>query len=311
MTLVKDVIPKSEEGITMSKLCGALATDGTIYKQEKLWNGYKASSYYFELTDEWKDNVELIQKWVKALIDKEGSVGLHKGSLRYRIGSKVLVEYLHSLGFPYGEKTYNISVPNAILSLPREYKLAFVGSAIIFDGSVKLDGTIEFSSVSKQFRDQMVSILKKEKIHLHQFKMRSTKWSDSLKYGFSSRSFNFFMSLLEGPKKEKLELIRIGRRLSLSDLLKLFPEQEHSKLPFLKAIYKQIEATGSSIHFQELKRKIEEKHKITFHRNSLLVYLNLLVKSKLIKRNSIGWYSLNDNLKIPQHVALIPDGKTV
>ena len=291
MVLENGFIPESKKGIVMSKLCGALATDGTIYKQEKLWNGYKATSYYFELTDEWEDSVKLVQKWVKSLIGKDGSITPNTNSFRYRIGSKLLLEQFHSLGFPYGKKASIVSIPKQILSLPREYRLAFVGAAIIFDGTVKLDGTIEFSSISKKLRDQIVSILREEKIHVWEFEKQFTKWSKNMKYGFSSRSFDFFINLLEGPKKNKLKVIRYGKKLSFQDLLKLFPQQEHSKLPFLKIILDQIK-DGSTIYFRKLKQSIEEKYNISFHRNTLSVYLNLLTKSRIIKRISNGLYKI-------------------
>ncbi len=295
MPLIEGTIPQSKEGIMISKICGALATDGSFYKKEKLWNGYKATSYYFELTDEWKENVELVKDWIKSLIGKEGSIKPNTGSFRYRLGSKYLVEYLHSLGFPYGEKSSIVTIPKLVLQLPRKYQLSFVSSAIMYDGTVKLDGTVEFTTISKKFRNEMVSILRKEKIHIYAFEKRFDRWSTNLRYGFSSRSFDFFMNLLEGPKRRKLELIRIGAKLSLEELLKLFPEQEHSKLPFIRILYEEIRPCVKPINFQNLKAIIESKYKTPFHRNTLIAYLNILVKSELIKRISKGWYKFEES----------------
>jgi hypothetical protein len=304
------IIPNNQDGILISKLCGALASDGTIYKQDKIWNEYPETSYYFELADEWKESVALVSEWIEKIINKKGAIKPYRGSFRYRIGSKKLVSYLHSLGFSYGCKAKTVSIPKEVLSKEREFQLAFITGVLIFDGTVKMNGTTEFCTISKKLRDQMVEILKKENIHLWTFKTKMTKWSSGWKYGFSSRSFDFFMRMLEGPKLKKLILIRKGQKLSIKELHSLFPLREWSKIPFIKEIYKQIKSVSpNSIHYKNLSNNISEKYKVKFNRNTLLNYLNLLVKSEVIKRSSRGWYKLPDNIQVPNHLGIIIDGK--
>jgi hypothetical protein len=285
LAVIDSKIPNNELGLAICRLCGALATDGTIYRHDKVWNGYYRSSYYFELTDEYKENVEIIANLVKQILGKEGSIKPNKGSFRFRIGSKKLVEYFNSIGFPLGDKTSKIFIPNSIFLLDRKFKLAFISGALMFDGSVKLDGTLEFSTISKKFRDQIINILKNENIHIYKFQRRCTKWSSTMKYGFSSRSFAFFREILEGPKSKRLELIKYGMKLSFEDLLKLFPERKHSKIPFLREIYFELKKEfPKSLEFKGIKNRIEKKYNIKIHRNALSIYLNILVKSNLIKR---------------------------
>ena len=101
------------------------------------------------------------------------------------------------------------------------------------------------------------------------------------------------MKILEGPKKTKLQLIRNGKNMSIEELLKLFPIQEQSRIPFIKEIYEQLKlAFSNSLSFRTLMDNITKKYKTKFHRNTLLVYLNLLVKSEIIKRTLRGRYEI-------------------
>jgi len=289
--LENGIIPENDIGATICKLCGAISTDGTIYKQNKIWNNYPISSYYFEITDEWYENILLVSEWIFKLINKKGSIKPYKGAYRFRIGNKALVKYLVSLGIPYGQKCETISIPNKIFMMDNDFLLAFITSAIMFDGTVKLDGTIEFSTISKKLRDQIVKILKMNNVKVKKFKQKFERWSDKWKYGFYSKSFDFFLDILEGPKKEKLNLIRRGKEMNLKELLNLFPERAQSKGPILKEIYNQI-LHNDGISFKKLKRNIEKILKIKVHRNTILLYLNLLVKSKIMIRTKRGCYKI-------------------
>lgn len=284
------LIPDGKTGITISKLCGALATDGTIYKQRKLWNGYSACSYYFELADGWLDNVNFVSKWINEITNKKGSIKPHKGSFRFRIGNKSLVSYFHSLGFPYGEKCRTVKIPEEI-NKNKEFQRAFISSALMFDGTVKLDGTIEFSTTSKKLFDKMVSILREEDVSIKTYKRRFTRWSSNFKYIFYSKSFSYFLNILEGPKKAKLEIIRGNRIASIEELVNFFSVKTQSKAPVLIELYEKIKKSyPNAISFKLLKSYIENKYDVKFHRNTISLYLNLLVRCKIVKRNENGWY---------------------
>jgi len=288
---ILSTIPTGEEGVVISKLCGALATDGTIYMQKKMWNGYQAHSYYFELADEWLDNVILVSRWINKICGKCGSINPYKGSFRFRVGNKKLVLYLHGLGFPYGEKCGIVEIPKEILNKGKKYKLSFVSAALMFDGSIKLDGTIEFTTVSKKLRDQMVSILNENNIKVKRFKTRITRWSKNWKYGFYSKSFGFFIEILEGPKKSKLEIIRDSKKVSIEGLLYLFPLRSQAKAPVLKELYEKIkEIYPNYVSFKSLKEHVENKYKVKLHRNTISLYLNLLVRCNIINRKNRRWY---------------------
>lgn len=294
MDLKNGVVPERKIGITISKLCAALITDGTIYKQNKMWNGYPGTSYYFELADSWFENVSMVRTWIKILIGKEGSIRPFKGCYRYRIGSKKLVEYLHGLGIPYGKKSKIVSIPNQILNKNIEFNNAFIGCAILFDGTVKLDGTIEFTTTSKKLFNQIIEILKQQDVKVKTYKQRFERFSNSWKYIFYSKSFDFFMKILEGPKLEKLLLTRNGISLSINRIFELFPQQPHSKAPILKEILTILAETyPKPIEFCKLKNKIEHKYNQTFHRNTILLYLNILFKAEIIQRISRGWYRID------------------
>jgi hypothetical protein len=284
-------LPKGEKGILVSRICGAVITDGLIYKQEKFWGKYLEKSYYLEIADEWKENIDLVSKWIEELINKKGSVRPYKGCWRYRPGNREFVEYLHSLGIPYGRKSSIVTIPKEILKSNDRYQIEFISTTIMFDGSIKLDGTIEFVTKSKKLRDQIVRILKRKKVRARTFKQRIDRWSSGWKYGFCSRSFDFFMKILKGPKRDKLILIRKGKKMSIDELLRLFPYRENSKIPFIEEIYSNLKKVyPGALCFRCLMRDITSKYKISFHRNTLLEYLNLLVKSKIIERVDKGWY---------------------
>jgi len=294
MVLTKGSVPSNKSGIIISKLCGALATDGTIYKQDKLWNGYKETSYYFELADYWLENVLIVKKLVKSLIGKEGSIRPLRGCYRYRIGSKILVEYLHSLGFPYGKKARTVSIPKEILSKDAEFKNAFVCSAIMFDGSVKLDGTVEFTSASRKMFKQMVEILSKQKVAVKTYKRKFTRFSDADKYIFYSKSFEFFIRNLDGPKLQKLILVRRGMKLSINMVYGIFPIQPHSKIPIMKEVVETlVKRHPLGYSFYEIMGYLESKYNQKIHRNTLILYLNILLKSRIIKRISRGCYTID------------------
>ncbi|MFH0929259.1 MAG: hypothetical protein V1818_02795 [Candidatus Aenigmatarchaeota archaeon] len=295
-SLTNSKIHEGNIGITICKLCGALATDGTIYRQKKMWNGHHYYSSYFELTDEWFENVKLISEWVKEITGKKGSIKPLKGGFRFRIGNKHLIPYLHSLGFPYGKKGSIVRIPEEIMKGGNKYKISFVSSALIFDGSVKLDGTIEFTSISKKLRDQMVYILKENKLRVKLFKRKFERWSKRWKYGFYSKSFGFFLKNLEGPKKTKLEIIRGNRKTDIEELIKLFPVRANAKAPILKELYSKLRGSyPENLNFRELKTYIEKKYNVKMHRNTILLYLHILVKSGIMKRTKIGWYLFEGN----------------
>ncbi len=284
------VIPEGKIGLTISKLCGALATDGTIYRQRKMWNGYKANSYYFELTDEWFDNVKFVSKWISEIANKSGSIKPSKGSFRFRIGNKNLVLYLHSLGFPLGEKSSIVSVPKEIYK-NKNFQRAFISSALMFDGTVKLDGTIEFTTISKSLFNGIINILREDGVKVKTYRRRFTRWSKSLKYVFYSKAFSYFSNILEGPKKTKLEIIRGDKKISIEELLCLFPSRPQSKVPILKELYESVKNSyPQALSFKLLKDGIESKCNVKLHRNTISLYLNLLVRCKILKRNKNRWY---------------------
>ncbi|MDI6825854.1 MAG: hypothetical protein QMD36_01510 [Candidatus Aenigmarchaeota archaeon] len=196
------IIPENNIGMTICKLCGALAADGTIYKQNKFWNNYPVSSYYFEITDEWYDNVLLVSEWVFKLLGRKGSIKPHKGGFRFRIGSRILVEYLVSLGQPYGKKSETVFIPNKIFMMGNDFLLAYITGVLMFDGTVKLDGTIEFSTISKKLRDQIVAVLKMNSVKIKTFKLKFERWSNKWKYGFTANHSIFFLAFLKARRKK-------------------------------------------------------------------------------------------------------------
>lgn len=282
-------IPSDGSGVLVGKILGSLVSDGCIYR--RYLKKYPTPSKYFELTDEWKESVKLVSDWVEQLTGLKGSISPHKGGWRYRLGSRDLVDYLHSLDVPYGEKSSTIEVPSQILDGGERLMLPFMTAVFIFDGTVKLDGTFEFCTNSQALRDQISSFLKKENLHVWEFEKPHERWSNRTKYGFSSRSHEFFLKILEGPKKTKLEIIRNGRKASFQELSALFPRRSWSRAPCLEEAYVYVgSASPSKLKFNDIKRHIENKHGLSMHRNTLTCYLNLLVKSGLVRREN-GLYS--------------------
>lgn len=164
----------------LAEICGIHAGDGYMRK--------RGNSYEFELGGDF-DEKEYYDTHVVPLFENYFNIKIKaqyfktKGTYGFRICKKEIVETLHSCGFPFGKKTYKVSVPKQILeSNDLEIIYRFIRGVFDTDGTLsfkKRNGsgykvflikrhtspTISFVSSSKSLRDGVAKLLSKTGFH--------------------------------------------------------------------------------------------------------------------------------------------------
>lgn len=273
-----------------------IISDGTIYKLEKVWKGRKNYSYYIELADEWLENVKAFSSWIESLTQRKGNISFFRGCFRYRIGLKKLVKELNKIGIPYGRKSKIIKIPPFVYKEGKKCLENTIGAILTFDGTVKIDGCVEFSTVSFKLFKQIIKFLEENKVNFSIFSYKITRFSDSTKYGFYSRDFQFFQKILFGEKKKRLKFIMKGKNMSIKELMHMFPVRKTHKARYLIEIYQFLKKENTPKPKREIRRYIEEKYKTKISRNTIGNYLKLLINSHLIRRIKRGWYIWEERL---------------
>jgi transcriptional regulator with XRE-family HTH domain len=143
----------------LAKIIGAFAADGNFdYPDRIRWE------------DEYKEQLEALSKWLEAsfgikLKIKPSKRGKNSFTAGFR--NKIFSRYLEIFfGFYPIDKRYIVDEPKLIKEQSLKIRKAFAAGALMFDGSVNLDGSVRFSSISKGFRDSVAEILLKDGIKL-------------------------------------------------------------------------------------------------------------------------------------------------
>ena len=120
----------------LAEVCGIHAGDGYMRK--------RGNSYEFEISGGF-DEKEYYDSWVVPLFEKVFDIKIKpqyfktKGTYGFRCCKKEVVERLHACGFPYGKKTFTVSVPKQILE-SRNLDIIYRFIRGVFD----TDGTLAF-----------------------------------------------------------------------------------------------------------------------------------------------------------------------
>ncbi len=127
-------------------LLGLLSTDGHIQAISKRWS-YRVMFYTSE-----KEEKDLILSLTYRLFKYKASVRTRKTGFSKRpnyeiyLSSKKIADYLHSLGIPFGAKSYNLEVPRIISTKTGNNFWHYLRG--VFDG----DGSIIFSGSNNVFK---------------------------------------------------------------------------------------------------------------------------------------------------------------
>jgi len=256
-----------EINMTLAKILGAFAADGNYYPPDMLrWE------------EEYKEQLELLSEW----FDKSFGIKLKikpsnrmRNSFTIKFRNKIVGRYLQ-IFFSYkpSNKIYSVDEPSLIKQQTLDIRRAFASGALMFDGSVNLDGTVSFSVASKSFRDSVVEILKKDGLVLSiSKKPNKNNWSfcTSRKLSLSHLNKIKLYFCLRTKKRQIIEFYLGNLKPDLNDLEKLFPKIKSEITPpkLLKFLNK-----AQNIYDLMISTRLS--------RQTLLRYLRVLEQSELI-----------------------------
>jgi len=176
----------------LAKILGAFAADGNFNRPDMLrWE------------DEYEEQLKVLAKWFKHSFGIKLKIRPSKrkrNSFITQITNKIIGRYFEVFfDFHPEDKRYTVNEPMLIKIQPLKIRKAFAAGALMFDGSVNLDGTVSFSSTSKKFRDSILEILLKDGIKVSISKQPHSKFSGSDKWSFIS-----------SQKLDKSQLIKLS-----------------------------------------------------------------------------------------------------
>lgn len=204
--------------------------------------------YNFELSDEYKDNVEIFIKWMKKEFDvKPNRFEKRRNAWRVIFSNKILARYL-MIFFKVkpGPKAYSAFEPNLIKKSNLKIQKAFAKGVLMFDGCITKEKKISFGTVSRNLFTSIKQIWEK----------------DNIKFGksISERRYS------HNPKKNYI-LFTLSTTLKnqKEKLLKYF-EPDTQKWKLLNWLYGNLNhtpvlKTNSSLSFEKI-MKILQKVKI-------------------------------------------------
>lgn len=153
-------------------LAGAHAADGNLSRKG-----------VFLIGDENKNNIEIIANLIKKefkffpKIKQKNNENVYLIAFRNKIFYTFLKE---NFNFPLGPKTYTVEMPK-IIKGNYMWEKSFVAGAMTFESSVNMNKSIVFSVTSKKFRDDIASILNKNRINI--------KISEQIKLGNRKKQY--------------------------------------------------------------------------------------------------------------------------
>ena len=258
---------------TFCKLAGAHAADGHIGK-----------IYRVDIIDHYQYAVECYAKWTCDLF----GIGLKvqkdkkKDAWLVQYQSKIISRYLNVFfGFPVGRKTYTVSEPEIIKNSRQDFRRAFALGVMTFEGSVNIDGRVKMSVKSKDFRDSVSDIMKRDGL----------KVSDGFSCGKYTLSSNRAITKEDRAKWSKYfeegttkwqKITMNGDLKSIYDnptLNKIIDKISNVKIFDARWLYGELVKENVKLHFEHFR-----------------AYLDLLIKYgkiKRIKRTLFDGFSLN------------------
>ncbi len=137
-----------------------------IKKLHNLTNLRVQAHYNIELTDEYKDNVEAFNEWMKETFAVlPTNFGKRGNAWRTIFSNKIIAKYLmYFFEAVPGFKTYTAYEPSRIRKAPIEFRKSFARGVLMFDGCVTKGGKITFSSKSQKLASAIKEIWAEDNI---------------------------------------------------------------------------------------------------------------------------------------------------
>ncbi len=240
-------------------------------------------SYKIEFADFDRSSLHYLRKLILKLFGYQIKIKPMKGKNGYYVhfSNKIIGRYFKNIfNFPIGKKSNTVDAPKLIKNASFPIRKAFVRGMIQFDGSVKRNGRVVFSTNSRHLMNFFLNTIKNDSL-------KGTVWTRKNRkkeLAFESRpSKKWLTYFIEGtPKYQRLYGYLYGfkgKAKSIDEVIKIFdkifPANNRSTLSFGKLI-----RTAS-----KLKKftRYQISNKLGIGYKSLSVMLDILEKAKIIK----------------------------
>lgn len=283
-------------------LAGAHAADGHLSKRGVFYIG-----------DEDKNNIKIIANLIKKEFGFLPSINKRRNENEYVIQfmSKRFYTFFNEyFNFPLGPKTYTIRVPDVIKG-NKTLEKAFVAGAMTFESSVNTNRSIIISVTSQRFRDDIASILSKDRIKIktsqqikqgNRKKQYTIRTSEDLIHQELDKWLNYY---IRGSEKwfKILDLSNgfFGKPQNIQDakiaLKSTYYKGRKVKTYDLIEIIKNLNQTDTKYLYKKLR----------IGKTTLMKYLKLLNRSNIIKKNKTPLKLNLDNLSKNTHITLADD----
>ncbi|MBI2136604.1 hypothetical protein HYU06_06040 [Candidatus Woesearchaeota archaeon] len=290
--LTKPVVAVKTISVELAEFIGAFAADGYFCGS--------SNDYYIKITEGYEASIKCLQDKIYGLFSFNGRITYSEKEHCWNlwIKNRVITRYFEMIfGFSPGRKAATVSMPDIIKRSPFLIRKAFVRGAFTFDGCVKTTGNIAFTTMSSQLMQDIIKVLKKDKIS---FKITYNKSKYAMCLESSSGRDKRLLKrwkdyFLEGTSKHKKTLFFLGelKIVDFNALEKLFPLHHHNRVRF-REIYnaiKHLKKAEINEIIEELKiKKINVAATTLYKYIYILSMANLIGKEiKTIKTNKNGY----------------------
>ncbi|MEK6904320.1 MAG: hypothetical protein AABW87_01880 [Nanoarchaeota archaeon] len=211
-----------------------------------IYPAYKIQLHYtIELTDEYKDSVESFNKWMESEFGvKPNSFNKRREKKAWRTiySNKIISRYLTTFfGMNPGPKAYTVKEPLIIEKSSLLIRRAFALGVLMFDGCVKKEGCISFSTRSKNLSNSIRDIFNKDKIlfsysftdNHHEIRsLNNNRLEKLLKYFEPETQKWKLLRWLSGDKIDNV-IIKDGHSISFDKLIKTLDKIGVCDIPYL------------------------------------------------------------------------------
>lgn len=251
-------------------------------------NGISFSTHYvLEFIDSDKCSMRHLKKLIYKLFGYSSKITPRKKGEGYYIffSNKIIGRYLKNIfNFPIGKKSNIVNAPDLVKKAPFFIQKAFVRGLLQFDGSVRRNGNVAFSTNSRQLLDFFISVINKDKLKGIVWERKNRKMELSFESPGAKQWLSYFIkNTLKYQRlyehnygfKEKVKSIEGATKI----FDEVFPSNNRSILTFPELI-------RTVLKLREFTRyQISEK--LNTHYKSLSVMLKVLENAKIIKIDSV------------------------
>jgi len=159
----------------LSAITGAHAADGCLVKPR-----IKTSRYQWRITDQYESSLSCLQQWIKKVFGIQSKINRRGTYFYINIKNKAIYRILNKFfGFKLGKKASIVSMPKMIKNSTEELQRYFAMGVLTFDGCVDLSGYIELNVTSKQLRNDVANIMRKDgiKVKISKEKDKLGRWT--------------------------------------------------------------------------------------------------------------------------------------